>query len=160
MADNIRNADGLTDDSDGTQQPVPNITSLPPTINEQIRALEAERIALQERRHLRELTCEVEAIRAEEANTTPRDTEERAALWEGSSNIAPGAPTPRSVAGSLRSHGDEALVASGLRKSPRPKDLPVYHGKNIREHQKWVRAATTAFRLGPEWFPTEYRKIV
>ena len=42
----------------------------------------------------------------------------------------------------------------------RPKKLPDYYGKNIREYREWIRDAQTAFRQARLYFPTEESKIL
>ena len=44
---------------------------------------------------------------------------------------------------------DEALIRASKRRNIKPKELPKYHGKSIREHREWMRYANVAFALTP-----------
>ena len=55
---------------------------------------------------------------------------------------------------------DKTLQIRNVRPQIRAKELPLYYGKNIKEHQNWTLDARNTFLFSPDDFPREQDKVI
>ena len=142
------------------------------TIEAQIRDAEKQQRELLQRQKLQTIQRQIDILRrqVEGEPTTARSLDaqgsQRAVFPTGTvvgeptlnpPALAPTAYAP-TIASSKRSAGEE--LRGSNEKRLRPERLPQYRGKNLKEHQNFMRSAETAFRLTPDSFRTDDDKIL
>ncbi|KAA6415523.1 MAG: hypothetical protein FRX48_00238 [Lasallia pustulata] len=55
---------------------------------------------------------------------------------------------------------DKTLQICNVQPQIRAKELPLYYGKNIKEHQNWTLDARNTFLFSPDEFPREQDKMI
>lgn len=132
------------------------------SIDELIRLAEAEEERLKKVRRLQLLNERLSELRRDTGEKPENPPSEVAETDDSTYNLP---TTPRastqdaSFDGEVDMERDEDSVSGRTRSRLRPKDLPIYKGQNIPEHQRWCRAAKIAFRLTPDTFTTELTKV-
>ena len=137
-------------DSNNTREEPSNNTVR--NIDEEIAEAERERTTLQKQQKLQTICKEIRRMKAgDDLAFAPQSRQD-----------TPGTNDPMSdvVVGSKRPAVEPLIPRSTSKRRIRPKELPLYYGKSVKEHLNWTRDARTTFWSYWEDFPTEEDKIL
>ena len=142
---------------DTTVDPLQNESSAEAlrNLDDELTQVRRQRDELLKERELRQIQEEVRILRGVpvENQTLPPDIlPVGTPISQQTSSYSASTTSKRSAA--------EAPASRNSKRRVRPKELPPYHGKTIKEHLNWTRDAHTAFRFSPEDFPTEKDKVL
>ena len=140
------------DDVEGTQPrveiPEPQVEPEPQlSLDERLAQAEHQKAEVEKEVRLKKLNADIKSMRAQ-VGINDKDSEDSESQSE-----------PEYLTTSEKKVLPEGDVVAYRRRTVRPKEIPLYKGKNTKEHIDFKRNCGTTFRIAKEDFPTDESKI-